>query len=106
MIRYEKMAEAARFNDALAEERGPADTVERLGVNYLDAVRISEQRALRMALIVTGDLERLRRMTAANVPHPVPLSTEQKRLKQWFQVVFLDGLTCGVRAEQEEANRP
>lgn len=105
MIRYDQMAEAARNNDALAEERGVVDTVERLGIDYQDAVRIAEQRGLRMALIVTGETERLRQATRANVPTPMPLSTQQRRLADWFKLVYLDGLTGGVRVQQEKEAR-
>jgi hypothetical protein len=96
-IDYERLAEAARNLDAYAEEHGFEAAMAFAGLDPDEARRIAEQRALRMTLVMSGDLERLKELATVKEPQAVALNAEQERTMESLVVVYLDAMAVTMR---------
>lgn len=90
---------AARYNDAEAEEtRNMEETCERLGLNANDMMYVAEQRAVRYALIQTGDAEKLRAMQGTNMAQTFRPTVQQQAIIDFVLPTYLDAIAIGWRA--------
>ncbi len=101
MLTYEQFAEAARNIDAVSEERGLNAALEYAGVDPQVALRVADQRALRMTLILTHDRNRLRRLAESREPSVVRLTGHQQMLKANLTAVYLDGMATASKAAKD-----
>lgn len=99
MIDMNAFAEAARNNDAYVEEYGIEAWMERHGIEPEALSYITEQRALRAAMMLSGDdPTKLSRTEMTRVQ----LSDEAQELMPILQAVALDGIAIGVSAKTNE----
>lgn len=97
------LIQAARWNDAIAEEEGFEAACERLGIPVEQLMYIAEQRALRIRFIQTGRLQELgwsldgrtRLAQVTDPPSVVSLSTEDRKAIETLKAVYLDAVLIG-----------
>lgn len=92
------LAEAARNNDAIAEEHGVEAAAEMIGLDMDALMHVADQRALRLTILATEGPERLAAATLGNKPTPIALGPEQKHLHRMFMLAALDGICIGWKA--------
>jgi hypothetical protein len=104
MIDYAAFAQAARNLDAIAEERGVDAALEHASLDPKAAKQIADQRAVRMALLATGDGEKLADLVRRNAVSTVELTDAQKKLVPLLGSVYLDAMAtthlAGTEAHQ------
>jgi hypothetical protein len=101
MLTYEDFGRAAAANDAIAEERGFEVVVDGGGTDAETLDRVAEQRALRVALIVTGNMATLKNLIRGNRLTPMKLTDEQKNIIELLKPAYVDAILIGIRAERE-----
>lgn len=99
MIDYDLFARAARDATAIAEERGMDAALEHAGLDPKAARRIAYDRAVRMALLATGERELVRegREKVAS------LTEAQKKLVPMFASLYLDAMATTHLAGREDS---
>jgi hypothetical protein len=99
---------AARMNDADIEELREAEDpraafeayCQRHGLVLSTVEYLAEQRAIRYALIRTGDEDVLKEMNKTNTATPFAPSPMQREIMQFVQPVYMDAIVIGWRARK------
>lgn len=99
MLSYHDLGQAAAANDAMAEERSFNEAVEKAGLDRQGLQAFAEQRGIRIALLVTGQEERLKEIVRGNHPVPLQLDDNQQQIMAIATSAEIDGVAAGVRAE-------
>jgi hypothetical protein len=97
-----KLAQAARWNDAMTEEQGLPAACEHLGVDLDTLMHLAEQRAMRLHMIQTGRFAELQALARTNEPKAVRLSRADRLAITTLMPAYLDGILIGHRAAQQE----
>lgn len=100
MLDKNKLAEAARNNDAVAEEHGVKDYCERNNIDIDGLAHVAEQRAMR-ALAIFVD-HRSPEMFQTNKRFPLPLSATARKLLPMVSSIAMDGICIGIMAERND----
>ena len=96
--RNHPLMEAARYNDAQAQEGGVKHALERLGLTWDDAMYVAEQRALRVVLMQRGDGS----LEAAVSGQPFRLEHSDEAAMRFIALASLDGIALGWNAARIE----
>lgn len=93
------LAEAARYNDAIAEERGLAAAVAEAGLDMEELLHVADQRALRAVLIGSRGAAALKLLdpVAPSAIEP-PLTHVEKAQLAFYTSLYMDGITLGAKA--------
>lgn len=94
------LAEAARINDAVAEEHGFQEAVAMLGLDLEAVAYVSHQRALRAVLFLTRGEKAMRQYAGKPMPTVIPLSELERNHIEQLRAVLLDGICLGWKAAQ------
>lgn len=92
------LIEAARFNDAQAEEIGLPGAAASIGIDLTTLVHVAEQRAMRMMLVKLGRLEDLAALTRTPEFKPLRFTPEQQEEIAYLTTLYMDGIALGWRA--------
>jgi 2-hydroxychromene-2-carboxylate isomerase len=93
--RNHPLTEAARYNDAQAEEFGIERVVEGSGLDMGAAVHISHQRAMRAVMLTTRGEKFMQQYAKAGIPQVVPMSKAEIEMTQNLTALYLDGILIG-----------
>lgn len=97
MYDYNTLAAAASKNDSESESKSFREVLADLGTDPDSISEAAEQRALRVALILTNDDAKL-----AQIEHGgVSLSAAQRQILAIATTASLDGIAIGLRAAQQ-----
>lgn len=102
-FRNHPLSEAARYNDAICEERGLKIACEQAGVDVDAALYVAHQRAIRLAFIALGRADELVEMHKTNdlkvIKHR-SLAEEAvfNTMCDSFKAAVLDGIVIGSRS--------
>lgn len=96
--RNHPLMEAARYNDAQAEEAGVKHAIEALGLTWDDVMYVAEQRALRIVLLQRGDGS----LEAAAGGQPFTLDDNDRAAMRVVALASLDGIALGWNAARIE----
>jgi hypothetical protein len=92
------LAEAARYNDARAEDDGVQAAVAALGLDWDELTHVVEQRALRLVLLIhRGDAGLKEWMKSGE---PARLTVAERTDMMRLQAATIDGVTIGWAAHQ------
>lgn len=91
---------AARYNDAEAEEGGFEATCEKFGLNPKTVMYLAEQRALRHAMVVTGQGGQLKEMHRTGRATPFRPSQAQQQIMDLVLPAYVDAIVIGWRARE------
>lgn len=95
------LREAARYNDADAEEHGSSGkVVEAMGLDVAEVRHVAEQRAMRMMLVLTGRAGELRRATEYNELNAIPFNEREREQIETMTLAYIDGIAIGWRGNQ------
>jgi hypothetical protein len=98
MIGRNELAEAARYNDAISEERGFEGWARSYDVDPEGLQYIAEQRALRVAMLIDGIDPR--KMSRTEMTH-VALTPEVRELMTSLTALAMDGIGIGLAARRQ-----
>lgn len=93
------LKEAARNNDAIAEEHGLVEAAKRIGIDLEALMHVADQRALRATIAMSRGEKAMRSFAASKVTF-VPMNPDELALHQTLTAVFMDGITLGWRAKE------
>ena len=93
--RNHPLTEAARYNDAQAEEIGIDRTIEGCGLTMDACIYVASQRALRAVMAMTRGEEYMRKYSTSPIQKLVPLSEEERYVVDDLTAVYLDGIMIG-----------
>lgn len=94
------LAEAARYNDAAAEEHGFQEAVGQLGLDLEAVSYVAQQRALRAVLYLTRGPDAMEQYRDKPIPFVIPLSQIERDHAQQLTAVLIDGIGIGWKAAQ------
>lgn len=92
------LAEAARYNDAAAEEHGFQPAIKQMGLDLEPLAYVAHQRALRAVMLTTRGEEYMRQYAGSPMPHVVPLSANERQYVDQLTAVLIDGIAIGWKA--------
>lgn len=92
------LTEAARYNDAAAEEHGFQPAIEQMGLDLEALAFVASQRALRAVLLMTRGEEYLRQYTDPILPSVIPMSETERQYTDQLAAVLIDGIAIGWKA--------
>lgn len=92
MIGQAILSEAARYNDAQAEELGLPGFCRAHAIDLPGLMHVSEQRALRLVMM-EKDLD-----PSVTEPTAVRLTPEERKRLTTYQAACIDGIAIGIRA--------
>ena len=93
------LTEAARSNDALAEEHGMAGASRIIGIELDDVVHMAEQRAMRAMLLKFRGKEELAAMSQVDATL-VTVTEEEDAYMTGLIALYMDGIYLGWRAHE------
>ncbi len=102
--RHHPLTEAARNNDAIAEEVGLGKAIQTFGLNMAALFHVAEQRALRLTLLTSRGEAAMREVTSSIKPMPVALTADEEALSKRFTIALLDGICIGWRGREIDLN--
>lgn len=103
--RYHPLIEAARNNDAIAEEHGLRRTIEILGLDLDAVMHAASQRALRATLLVSRGEEGMKAVTQnGNAPVVVPMNPDEMEMMQSLTIACLDAICVGWKGREISDN--
>lgn len=97
--RYHPLTEAARNNDAIAEEQGFEKAIQHLGLNVEAVMHIARQRAMRLVILVMRGPIVLKELNTGR-PEVVRLSDDEEAMVQTLTLGLLDGIVIGWRGRE------
>jgi hypothetical protein len=86
------LIEAARYNDAQAEELGLEPMIKNSGVDYTTMLYLAQQRALRLTVLTNYGTAGLRRMIMTG---SFDLTADDEELMMAFATACMDGIMIG-----------
>jgi hypothetical protein len=100
------LMEAARYNDARAEERGIEATLDDIGVNIETLDLVADQRALRLLILMSHGESALKQMESSGVTKMI-LSPSESAMVEWLKIACLDGVLIGWEGKRlnDEASK-
>jgi hypothetical protein len=101
MIGYDEVASTVSFMDAQAEAMGLEAMLRERGIDVEGLFRAAEQRALRIAMIISGQDPTV---LARDRFSRIDLDEETRKLLTPLQLAFIDGFVAG-RAASDPADR-
>lgn len=91
------LTEAARYNDAQAEEIGIMETVNANGLDPIAVVYIAQQRALRLVMLNNYGIEALEDLVRQNAKQELNLTERDRQMIEDIAIAFVDGIMIGWR---------
>ena len=94
------LVEAARYTDAQGTEHGLEGFVKQIGLDLTMLMFVSEQRAIRSALMHSRGPQEMKRLSSATDPVEVRMSRAELDLLAVFTSAYLDGIAIGWEARR------
>jgi len=86
------LSEAARYNDAMAEEHTLESVIMNMNLHPDEVHHVASQRALRVILMLRGEIGDITKQ------NNVRLSGEERELMLTLTAVAMDGIAIGTKA--------
>lgn len=91
------LTEAARYNDAQAEEIGIMETVKANGLDPIAVLHIAQQRALRLVVLNNYGIETLEELVRQNAKQELSFTERDRQMIDEISIAFMDGIMIGWR---------
>lgn len=99
MYESHPLTEAARYNDAQAEELGFTATLESIGVELGPILHVARQRALRAVILSSRGIDGMGAFKSAT-PQEIALTADEDAQVEFLAAAYADGISLGWRAHQ------
>lgn len=94
------LVEAARYNDAQAEELGVPGTAGLMGIDLHALTHVSEQRAIKAMLVKLNRLDELKALQRTPEFKPLRFTPEQQEEIGFMTALYMDGIALGWKGHE------